>query len=110
MRSLGILIAGAAAVAPAAAASAAPLVLASHRAVYDISLIEAEDGTDVSGVTGRLVLEFTGSECAGYSSKLRFVTETEGADGERQLIDSRSETFESADGQQLDFSNETYAG
>lgn len=91
-------------------ALAAPPTLASHRAVYDISLLEAADGTDVTGVTGRLVLEFSGSECAGYSSKLRFVTETEDADGGLQLTDSRSSTFEAADGRSLDFANETYSG
>ena len=91
-------------------AAASPPTLASHRAVYDISLLESGEATDVTGVTGRMVLEFTGSECTGYSSKLRFVTETEDADGERQLTDSRSSTFEAADGRTLDFNNETYAG
>jgi hypothetical protein len=91
------------------AAAASPPALASHRAVYDISLLEAEEGTEVSGVTGRLVLEFTGSECAGYTSKLRFVTEMEDVDGALRLTDSRSETYESADGQRLDFTNQTYA-
>lgn len=89
---------------------ATPPVLASHRAVYDISLLEAADGADVTGVTGRLVVEFTGSECAGYSSKLRFVTETAGVDGGLQMTDSRSSTFETADGRSLDFNNETYSG
>jgi hypothetical protein len=92
------------------AAAASPPVLASHRAVYDISLLEAGDGADVTGVTGRLVLEFTGSECVGYSSKLRFVTETEDAEGGLLMTDSRSSTFETADGRSLDFNNETYAG
>jgi hypothetical protein len=91
-------------------ALASPPTLASHRAVYDISLLEAQDGTDVTGVSGRLVLEFSGSECAGYSSKLRFVTEMADADGGLQLTDSRSSTFETADGRSLDFANETYAG
>ncbi len=92
------------------AADASPPVLASHRAVYDISLAEAGDGADVTGVTGRLVLEFTGSACAGYTSKLRFVTETSDGDGLLQRTDSRSMTHESADGMRLDFNNETYAG
>jgi hypothetical protein len=92
------------------AANAAPPVLASHRAVYEISLAETGDGTDVTGVTGRLVMEFTGSACAGYTSKLRFVTETADADGLLQRTDSRSMTHESADGTRLDFNNETYAG
>lgn len=98
-----------AALLPAVAMAAAPS-LASHRAVYDISLLEADEGVSVTGVTGRLVLEFTGSACAGYTSKLRFVTETEDADGALQMTDSRSETFESADGKRLDFANETYSG
>jgi len=93
-----------------AVALASPPTLASHRAVYDISLLEAGDGTDVAGVKGRLVLEFTGSECAGYTSKLRFVTETADADGDLQLTDSRSSTFEAGDGGSLDFTNETYSG
>ena len=92
------------------AALAGPPSLASHRAVYDITLLDAEEGTDVTGVTGRLVLEFTGSECAGYTSRLRFVTEMEDVDGGLQMTDSRSETFESADGKRLDFANQTYAG
>jgi len=92
------------------AAEAAPPTFASHRAVYDIALVEAADGTDVTGVTGRLVLEFTGSECAGYTSRLRFVTETEDAEGIRQMTDARSLTYESGDGRQLDFNNQTYAG
>jgi len=110
VRSLAILLAGAGTALAPAFAQASPPAFASHRAVYDISLLEADDGTDVAGVTGRLVLEFTGSECAGYNSRLRFVTETEDVDGARQLIDSRSETFETADGKRLDFANETYAG
>ena len=95
--------------APVVAIAGAP-PLASHRAVYDISLLDVGDGTDVTGVTGRLVLEFTGSECAGYTSRLRFVTEMEDVDGVLQVTDSRSETYESADGKRLDFANQTYAG
>jgi hypothetical protein len=91
-------------------ATAGPMALASHRAVYDISLAESGEGTDVAGVSGRLVMEFTGSECIGYTSKLRFVTETEEPDGGRRMTDSRSSTFEAADGRTLDFANETYAG
>lgn len=93
-----------------AIAEAAPMSLAAHRAVYDISLLDIDDGVDISTISGRLVLEFTGSACAGYSSKLRFVTQTEDPEGVRQITDARSTTFESADGRSLDFANETYAG
>jgi len=92
------------------AGEAAPMSLAAHRAVYDISLLDSAEGADVNDVSGRLVMEFTGSACSGYSSKLRFVTRTEDPDGAEHVTDARSATFESPDGKSLDFSNETYAG
>ncbi len=98
------------AVAVPALAEATPITLAPHRAVYDISLLDSEEGVDITTVSGRLVLEFTGSACTGYSSKLRFVTQTEDPDGASQVTDARSTTFESPDGRSLDFANETYAG
>lgn len=110
MRTAAVALGGALSCILPVMAAASPPTLASHRAVYDISLLEAGDGADVTGVTGRLVLEFTGSECAGYTSKLRFVTETEDAEGGVQMTDSRSSTFETADGRSLAFNNETYAG
>ncbi len=109
MHLMRILLAGAMFGVPFAA-EATPPVLAAHRAVYDISLLEAAEGAGVAGVSGRMVLEFTGSECAGYTSELRFVTETEGTDGTRQVIDSRSRIVESAGGRALDFASQTYAG
>ncbi|MEP0321669.1 EipB family protein, partial [Bauldia litoralis] len=42
-----------------AIAEAAPMSLAAHRAVYDISLLDIDDGVDISTISGRLVLEFT---------------------------------------------------
>ena len=89
---------------------AVPMNLAAHRAVYDISLLDSAQGADVNDVSGRLVMEFTGSPCSGYTSKLRFVTRTEDPDGGEHVTDARSATFELPDGKSLNFSNETYAG
>lgn len=105
-----VVLAGCAALAAGAAdAAAGPVALAAHRAVYDLALAEAGDNASMASVTGRLVMEVSGSECTGYASKLRFVTQTEDAEGESQVTDSRSTTFESADGKVLEFTNETYA-
>ena len=38
------------------------------------------------------------------------MTESEDPEGQSQITDSRSSTFESADGQSLEFANETYTG
>jgi hypothetical protein len=89
-------------------ASAAPVGLAAHRAIYDLSLSSAKPDSPTGDVTGRMVMEFTGSACAGYSTKLRFVTRTEDADGGDQVTDSRSTMFEAGDGKSLQFTNETY--
>lgn len=106
---IAVTAAGAAVALDMATVAAGAVSLASHRAVYDLALAESGDGAAMTSVTGRLVMEFTGSECSGYSSKLRFVTQTEDTEGESQVTDSRSSTFESADGKVLEFSNETYA-
>jgi len=93
---------------PIASAVAAPLALAPHRAVYDLSLANTSTGGSVSSVSGRMVMEFSGSRCSGYTTKLRFVTQTEDNDGQHQVTDSRASTFEAGDGRQLDFTDETY--
>jgi hypothetical protein len=89
-------------------ALAAPVGLAAHRAVYELSLSDAKPDSPMADVTGRMVMEFTGSACAGYSTKLRFVTRTEDPDGGDQVTDSRSTMFEAGDGKSLQFTNETY--
>lgn len=99
------LLLGGVALAPAVAA---PVGLAAHRAIYDLSLSSAKPDSPMADVNGRMVMEFTGSACAGYSTKLRFVTRTEDPDGADQVTDSRSTMFEAADGKSLQFTNETY--
>ena len=51
----------------------APLV--PHRAVYDLSLDKASDRSGITGLSGRMVYEFNGSPCEGYTVKFRFVTQ-----------------------------------
>jgi hypothetical protein len=94
--------------APAAAESA----LASYRAVYDLTLDDtAKDSAEstVGDLTGRLVTELQGSRCAGYKAKVRFVTEMQNEDGDNEVTDSRSTSFESGDGSQFTFDNQTYS-
>src|SRR5258707_1409174 len=95
------------AIAPAGAGPG-PLGLAPHRAVYDLSLADSSTSGSVASVSGRMVMEFTGSRCSGYTTKLRFVTQTEDNDGQHQVTDSRASTFEAGDGRRLGFTNETY--
>src|SRR5262249_40517635 len=50
------------------------ILLAPHRAIYDITLGHARGGSGVSSLRGRMVYELTGSACEGYTQNMRFVT------------------------------------
>lgn len=109
LRPIRLICLTSAAVAALAATSAlAEVPLASYRAVHDLALDTADGLPDVGEVSGRLVTEFTGSACAGYTTKSRFVTRSTSDEGERQTNDLRSTTYETGDGT-YEFSNETYA-
>lgn len=82
----------------AGAATAGGVVLAPHRAVYDMSLGSSRSGSSVTAVTGRMVFEITGSQCEGYTQNMRFVTEMRSAEGAPVLSDQRSSTWEDGQG------------
>ena len=71
-RLLVLALLGMPALAPAPAFAAAPLI--AHRAVYDLALDKASDRSGIIGLQGRMVYEFNGSPCEGYTVNFRFVT------------------------------------
>jgi hypothetical protein len=102
----GLLLASAA---PALAVPAAPAIdLAPHRAVYDMSLKSALAGSNVADIRGRLVFDFEGSACAGYSLKSRLVTQVVDREGNSTVTDLRSTTWENADGDKFRFDSSQY--
>lgn len=82
--------------------------LAAHRAVYDITLDKAKSGAGVAELTGRMVYELTGSACEGYTQTMRFVTRMVNQEGEAQLSDMRSSTFEDVGAANFKFSSSQY--
>lgn len=82
--------------------------LVAHRAVYDISLVEAEDAASISDVSGRMVFELTGSECDGYAVQYRFVTRLGDKDGTSAVTDFRVTTFEEPDGNSFSFASSNF--
>lgn len=75
------------------AVEAAPAGLAAHRAVYDLSLKDANESSGIAGMVGRMVYEFNGSACEGYSVSFRFVTEIDNGENSR-VTDQQTTTFE----------------
>lgn len=106
-----LVAAGAAAAASASAMALTPpeaKLLVPHRAVYDVELDEARSASGITGVSGRMVFEFTGSTCEGFTQNLRFVMSIINRDGVSTLSDIRSSTWEDAGGDRFRFSNNSY--
>ncbi|PWJ85771.1 uncharacterized protein DUF1849 [Pseudaminobacter salicylatoxidans] len=81
--------------------------LASHRAVYDLILDKASDKSGITGLAGRMVYEFNGSACEGYTVKFRFVTQIDTGDNTR-LTDQQTTTFEDAEGKTFNFVTKSF--
>ena len=96
------------AAAPVGAAQAAGLILAAHRAVYDISLKSAEERSGINGAQGRMVIEFLGSGCEGYTINFRMMNQFFLAGGKSRILDSRSSMWESGDSDQLRYVQSQY--
>ncbi len=57
--------------------------LASHRAVYELTLAQSAHGNNSSTVSarGRILYDFTGSACEGYKLEFRQVSELDNGEG-----------------------------
>jgi hypothetical protein len=88
-------------------AAQAAQMLAPHRAVYDLALENASDRSGITGITGRMVYEFNGSDCEGYTVTFRFVTRIDTAETS-QLTDQQTTTFEDAGGKSFSFVTKSY--
>jgi hypothetical protein len=84
------------------------VVLAPHRAVYEMTLAEARGGAGVTQVTGRMVYELTGSACEGYTQNMRFVTNMTNQSGSATVSDLRSSSWEDAGGKRFRFSSSQF--
>src|SRR5262245_27069102 len=93
-----------------AAGSAAPdgIVLAPHRAIYELMLATTRGGTGVSSVVGRMAYELTGSACEGYTQNMRFVTRMTNQSGNTVVTDLRSSTWEEGLGKRFRFDSSQY--
>ena len=89
------------------ASSHASVTLAPHRAVYDVALKEASDRSGITSMRGRIVYEFRGSACEGYTTNFRFVTQI-GAQGSRRVTDQQTTTYEEGDASLFRFVTKTF--
>jgi hypothetical protein len=94
---------------PAAALAAKETTkLTPHRAVYQMTLDDARSASGITGIDGRMVFEFSGSECDGYTLNMRMVTQMTDTQGQTNLTDLRSSTWEQGNGQKFRFQSAQY--
>lgn len=80
--------------------------LTPHRAVYELALARRGDRSEITAVGGRLVFEFSGSVCEGWSSRFRLVTRLTNSDGTPRVTDMRTTSFEDGEGKTFEFVNQ----
>jgi len=82
--------------------------LVPHRAVYDLTLGSQRGASNIVSAQGRLVFDFNGSRCDGYTLNIRLVTQVTHRSGSATTSDLRSSTWEQGDGGLFRFSSTEY--
>lgn len=109
-RSALSLIALAASTVFVSAATAQPVRLAAHQAVYDLKLLESRGKQSLQSVRGRILYDLSGDPCKGYSLRFRQVTELDTGEGKAVISDLRQTYWEEGAGQSFRFSSENKLG
>jgi hypothetical protein len=111
--SLSAVLAGAVAAAGAFGARHAQAVtpageLASHRAVYELTLAQGRSNSPSMSARGRILYDFSGSVCDGYALQFRQVSELDNGEGKVTLSDLRSTTWEEGAAKKFVFKSQNY--
>ncbi|CCE05388.1 conserved exported hypothetical protein [Bradyrhizobium sp. STM 3843] len=89
------------AIGPAQVAAAAPFL--PHQALYELSLVKSRGSSPINSARGRILYNFTGSACEGYTSEFRQVSELDVGEGKVTLSDLRSTAWEDGSGKSYRF-------
>ena len=85
----------------AEAAAGGPFL--AHQALYELKLVKSRGTNAINSARGRIVYNFSGSACEGYTSEFRQVSELDSGEGKRTLSDLRSTSWEDGDGKSYRF-------
>src|SRR6476646_7974652 len=90
---------------PALAGASGPFL--AHQALYELKLVKARGSNAISGARGRILYNFSGSACEGYTSEFRQVSELDSGEGKLTLSDLRSHSWEDGAGKSYRFKIDT---
>jgi hypothetical protein len=82
--------------------------IASHRAVYDLTLDPSKNAAGFISADGRMAFEISGSACDGWTVNFRMVNLFRPSESNERTIDTRSTSWESGDGLQMRFSQSEF--
>jgi hypothetical protein len=97
--SLGVLALAVVACGPAKAAG--PFL--PHQALYELNLVKSRGSNPINSARGRILYNFSGSACEGYTSEFRQVSELDVGEGKVTLSDLRSNSWEDGAGKSYRF-------
>ena len=79
----------------------------SHQALYELSLVKSRGYNAIRAARGRILYNFSGSACEGYTSEFRQVSELNSGEGKLTLSYLRSTSWEDAEGKSYRFKIDT---
>lgn len=82
--------------------------LASHRAVYELTLAHSGGNSSTVSARGRILYDFAGNACEGYKLEFRQVSELDNGEGKVMLSDLRSNTWEDSEAKNYQFKSQNY--
>ena len=83
------------------AAASGPFL--AHQALYELSLMKSRGSNSINSARGRILYNFSGSACEGYTSEFRQVSELDSGEGKVTLSDLRSTSWEDGAGKSYRF-------
>jgi hypothetical protein len=86
----------------------AAIRLVPHRAIYDLTLSEARGKRPVASIRGRILYDFSGSACEGYSLQFRQVSEIDTGEGKLLVSDLRAATWEEGGAKSFRFNSQNF--
>ncbi|GLH76379.1 hypothetical protein SSBR45G_12870 [Bradyrhizobium sp. SSBR45G] len=99
--SMGALAVAAITFGPAQAGAGVPFL--PHQALYELSLVKSRGSSPVNSARGRILYNFSGNACSGYTSDFRQVSELDLGEGKVTLSDLRSTAWEDGAGKSYRF-------
>ena len=99
--SLGAFALAAIAFGPAQATAGVPFL--PHQALYELNLVKSRGSSSINSVRGRILYNFSGNSCEGYTSEFRQVSELDVGEGKVTLSDLRSNSWEDGSGKSYRF-------